>query len=623
MLKTAVILAGGKGTRLQGIRGDIPKPMMPLAGKPILHYLIDLCKEYKINDIWITVNHLKDSIIQYFGDGSKFGVNIQYFVEDTPLGTVGGVKALENEIDSDFLVLYGDVLVDMDLNRLWKFHLEHASQATLVVHPNDHPHDSDLLEMDEEGKVIAFFPKPHPKDLWMHNQVNAATYIFNPTIFNFLEADRPTDFGKDVFPKLVGKLPMFAYSTPEYLKDMGTPDRLERVEKDILSGKVARRNLKNQQKAIFLDRDGVINYDTDLIHRPEDFQLFPWASEAIRQINKSEYICSLATNQSVIARGLTDLDGLNEIHRKMETELGESGAFLDGIYYCPHHPHGGFEGERPEFKIDCDCRKPKPGMLLKAAKRFNIDLSISWMIGDSERDVMAGRNAGVTTIGLRSGHGLRPSKAFPDFMFDRLDEAVSFILNEPYATIFDQLKSSIQHIEKPFIGIAGNTRSGKSTLAADLARRFKLEGKRVLIVSLDQWIRSKQDRQGDGVFMNFNMPAIEKALNSLKLGETVTAPGYAHHERWSIEPITYNPSKADVVIVEGVVALSSKNLRKHLDIKIFKEINRDDLRLRFEHFYRWKGMDDESLDELFNKRLENEYEIIEQDAKFADVRISS
>ena len=115
MLKKAVILAGGKGTRLHGVRADIPKPMMPLNGKPLLAYLIELCAKHGITDIWLTVNHLKDSIIEHFGDGRDLGVNLHYYEEEKPLGTVGGVKALETELQEDFLVLYGDVLVDMDL----------------------------------------------------------------------------------------------------------------------------------------------------------------------------------------------------------------------------------------------------------------------------------------------------------------------------------------------------------------------------------------------------------------------------------------------------------------------------------------------------------------------------
>lgn len=127
----------------------------------------------------------------------------------------------------------------------------------------------------------------------------------------------------------------------------------------------------------------------------EDFELIEGVAEAIKFINQSGYLAIVVTNQPVIARGEVTWEELNEIHKKMATLLGKEGAYVDGIYICPHHPDKGFEGERPEYKIDCNCRKPKPGLLLQAAKDFNIDLSESYMIGDSHRDVEAGENAGV------------------------------------------------------------------------------------------------------------------------------------------------------------------------------------------------------------------------------------
>ena len=119
--------------------------------------------------------------------------------------------------------------------------------------------------------------------------------------------------------------------------------------------------------------------------------------DAIKKINSSEYLTIIVTNQPVIARGEVTIEELNNIHNKMETLLGYSGAYIDGLYYCPHHPDKGFEGERKEYKIECNCRKPKPGMLLKAADEYNIDLSDSWMIGDSKNDILCGKNAGCKT----------------------------------------------------------------------------------------------------------------------------------------------------------------------------------------------------------------------------------
>lgn len=424
----AIILAGGQGTRLQAISKTIPKPMLPIGDKPLLEHQILMLRDSGIRDIILLVNHLKESIQEYFQNGEKWGVHISYYEEAVPLGTVGGVKAVEDQITGDFLVFYGDVMMSMDLHRFIQFHHNRKSDCTLVLHPNDHPYDSDLVEVDSTARVTAFHSKPHPEGIYYRNLVNAGAYLFSKKIFPFLEKNIKADFGKDIFPKIYNQVNMFGYNTTEYLKDMGTPDRLEQVNADYLNGKIEAKNFKHKQRAIFLDRDGVLNVDHPYIHRPEQLELFAFTSEAIKKINTSNFISIVVTNQPVVARGACTEAELQHIHNKLDHELGKNRAKLDAIYYCPHHPDKGFEGENPAYKIDCPCRKPKPGMLLNAARDFNIDLSASYIIGDDERDVEAGKNAGVTTIGVRTGKALKGSKLVPDFMFENLLEAVEFIV---------------------------------------------------------------------------------------------------------------------------------------------------------------------------------------------------
>lgn len=211
------------------------------------------------------------------------------------------------------------------------------------------------------------------------------------------------DLNRQLLKPLAGTGKMFCYDSPEYVKDMGTPDRYYSVCVDYREGRVTGKNLKNKQKAIFLDRDGTINKYVGFLRNIDEFELIDGVAEAIRKINESGCLAIVVTNQPVIARGEVSFDELEEIHNKMETLLGKEGAYLDAIYYCPHHPHKGYAGERPELKIDCDCRKPKPGMLLKAAEDFNIDLSQSWMIGDGENDIKAGINAGCKAVLIGNG----------------------------------------------------------------------------------------------------------------------------------------------------------------------------------------------------------------------------
>lgn len=424
----AVILAGGLGTRLKEATIAMPKSMMVINDRPLLEHQIILLHKYGISDIVLIVNHLKVQIQLHIGNGSRWGVEVSYYEEKIPLGTVGGIKAIEHFLTDDFIVLYGDVMVDMDIHRLLEFHKRTNSDCTLVLHPNDHPMDSDLVEMDQTNQIVGFHPKPRTDSQYYRNMVNAGMYVMSKKVLDHLELNKKADFGKDIFPFLFKEIKMMGYNTSEYLKDMGTPERLEQVNRDYTSAKIQTRNLNKKQKAIFLDRDGVINIDKDLVATPDELEVYPYAPIAIKKINDSDYLAIIITNQSVVARGLCTEANLRTIHNKLDTILGEHHAKVDGLYYCPHHPDGGFEGENKIYKVDCHCRKPKPGMLLDAARDFNIDLANSWFIGDTERDILAGKAAGVKTIGVRTGRGGHGFNSAPDFVLDDLEQAVYKIL---------------------------------------------------------------------------------------------------------------------------------------------------------------------------------------------------
>ena len=409
-----IIMAGGKGTRIASVKSDVPKPMIPICGKPILEWQIENLKACGLTDITLVIGYLGNVIQEYFGDGDKFGVTINYFVEDAPLGTAGALFKMP-ELTEDFLLMCGDVILDVDFNRFIDFQQKNNAWASLMAHPNGHPYDSSLLVTEilppqvpggnpvDTHRVVKWMNKEDER-LYYKNRVNAGIEIISPdllkeTMRNFVprhpETPDKIDLDRDVIKPNIQSGRVFAYDTPEYIKDMGTPDRFFEVEEDIKSGKVKARNLKNKQKAVFLDRDGTINKFVGFLTKPEQLELIPGVVEAIKKINKSGYLAIVVTNQPVIARGEVTWDELNEIHKKMETLLGKEGAYIDGIYVCPHHPDKGFEGERPEYKIDCDCRKPKPGLLFQAAKVFNINLNESYMIGDSKLDEEVGQNAGV------------------------------------------------------------------------------------------------------------------------------------------------------------------------------------------------------------------------------------
>lgn len=414
----AVIMAGGKGTRIASIASDIPKPMIKIGNKPILEHEIECLKKQGLTDIIITVSHLGNIIMDYFGDGSKlspvtgkpFGVNIEYFVEEVPLGNAGALFKIKNKLTSDFLLLNADALFNIDFNRFVKFHNDNKALVSLFTHPNSHPYDSGLIIVDENNRVLNWLNKEDPRPEWYNNRVNAGLHIISPKILEQEITKDKIDLDRDLLKPLAGTGVMYSYNSPEYVKDMGTPDRYYAVCNDLLSGKVFNKNLVNKQKAIFLDRDGTINKYVGFLRNIEQFELIENVAEAIKKINSSEYLAIVVTNQPVIARGEVTYGELDQIHKKMETLLGKEGAYLDGIYFCPHHPDSGFEGEIKELKIDCECRKPKHGMLMKAANDFNVDLENSWMIGDSENDILAGKNANCHTAYINSDENNNDTK---------------------------------------------------------------------------------------------------------------------------------------------------------------------------------------------------------------------
>lgn len=402
----AVVMAGGRGTRIAALAADIPKPMLPIEGVPVLEREIGGLREQGITDILLTVGHLAPTITEYFGDGAgvspatgqPFGVHIEYLVETEPLGNAGALFEIKEQLTEDFLLLNGDALFDIDVARMAAFHKAHGGLATLFTHPNDHPYDSGLIVTDATGAVQSWLAKEDARPRYYRNQVNAGIHILSPKLLERRPDTAKVDLDRQLLKPLAGSGKMFAYQSPEYVKDMGTPARYAQVCADWRSGRVQARNLRQKQKAVFLDRDGTINRYVGFLRNIDDFELLPGAAEAIREINRSGYLAIVVTNQPVIARGEVTPGELREIHNKMETLLGEQGAYLDAIYYCPHHPDKGFAGEVPELKINCVCRKPKPGMLLRAALDLNLDLKRSWMIGDGENDMQAGQRAGCRCV---------------------------------------------------------------------------------------------------------------------------------------------------------------------------------------------------------------------------------
>jgi histidinol-phosphate phosphatase family protein len=430
----AVILAGGEGKRLRARLGNLPKPMVDFCGKPLLERQIQLLRTHGFCDVLLLLGYNPSAITDYFGDGGNFGVRIRYEVERTPLGSAGAVLAAWDVLEDCFLVLYGDTALNVDLQRFFRTHRSGNAEASIFVHPNDHPHDSDLVEVDDSGKILAFHPYPHPPGRDYQNLVNAALYAIEKRALEpWRKLQPPIDFGRDLFPAMAhAGQDLFAYRSREYIKDAGTPERLEGAEGDLRSGRMTAASFSTPARAVFLDRDGTINEEVNRVSDPAQFKLLPEAGMAIRKLNRAGYVVVVVTNQPVIARGDCTEETLRGIHDKMETLLGEAGAYVDAIYYCPHHPDKGFPGERLELKFDCSCRKPAIGLIETACRELNLDPGASWFIGDSDIDVKTAAHAGIPSILVETGRAGRSDVAHcaPDYRFPTLAEAADFLIEQ-------------------------------------------------------------------------------------------------------------------------------------------------------------------------------------------------
>ena len=205
-MRQVVILAGGKGTRLKERLGDLPKPLIDVCGTPLLEHQILLVKRYGFDRILILVNHKAQQIVDFCESRGNWGIAVQCIDDQVPLGTAGAVLNVFDLLEEQFLVMYGDTMLEVDLNRFCKAHERlPATGATLFLHPNDHPQDSDLVEMAESGAITQFHPYPHKADRYYPNLVNAALYCLSKAALIAYRRDGKTqlDFGKQLFPQMI------------------------------------------------------------------------------------------------------------------------------------------------------------------------------------------------------------------------------------------------------------------------------------------------------------------------------------------------------------------------------------------------------------------------------------
>jgi histidinol-phosphate phosphatase family protein len=627
------ILAGGQGTRLASRSGDMPKPMIRVLGKPLLQYQIEACRDAGFTEIALLVHFRYEAIEDYFGDGSAFGVRIRYLIEKSPRGTSGALRDALPYLARRFLVMYGDTYLDVDLLRIWERHSTSNACATLLLHPNDHPQDSDLVALDALGYVSDIFPYPHPNGVDHRNLVNAALYVLEREGLNaFTPAEGKADIAKHMFPAMLAAgRRILGYVTPEYIKDIGTPERLDKVEYDIVSGVPERLSMRTRRVAVFLDRDGTLIEEVGHLRRPDQVRLLNGAASAVRRLNRAGRLSVVVTNQPVLARGDVTPRDLEAIHARVESCLGEAGAYLDKIYLCPHHPDRGFPGEVPELKVVCECRKPAPGMLDQACRELNIARSDSWIVGDSAADIEAGRRADVRTILVRTGHAgsgdqlpLRPDYVMPD-----LAAAVDWIL-EGHARTARSLLPLVQRAQEGIrvVLVSGQARAGKSSAAQVLKEQFTGLGRTAHVIPLDAWLQPDDQRpEGAGVLARYDLEAASEALAGIAVSASretlVTRVNDRRSKCFFRHSLQHSIGPKDLLIIEGVLAFHlAPALSAIPTLRLFVAVDEQTRLSRLEADYAWRGFDAQAIHDLLVSRMADEVPAVAASATLADFTLS-
>lgn len=400
---SVVINAGGLGTRLSSMYNGLPKALVPVFDEPIIIDQINKFIDQEFKEFVILLGYkaheIRVAIEQYY---SKSQLKIQFLTESLPLGSGGSLLYFLDDLPDKFIFTYCDILFDLNVDNMLRFHSEVNSDMTVLVHPNDHPNDSDLVSVEAGSLISSIKSHPHNSDDFTGNLVNAAFYVINKTCLSQTPfADDVLDFAQDIMPGIIVNSNVYAYQTPEFIKDMGTPSRLLKV-RQIYANRF--RNTTGN-RVICLDRDGTINpcKNGDYITHVNDFELIEGVGEAISKLRNLGYFVVCVTNQPVIARADVSLNDLKAIHSKMDLLLATNNAYFDGIYFCPHHPDSGYKGEISSLKFDCECRKPKTGLLEQVMSYIPFDRRNSWFVGDSWRDIECGQSFGMKTCLIGEG----------------------------------------------------------------------------------------------------------------------------------------------------------------------------------------------------------------------------
>lgn len=373
-----IILAGGLGTRLRTVVKDVPKPMAEIDGTPFLEILMDNMLHYGADEFVLCVSYMREKISSYFGASYK-GCPVRYSVEEEPLGTGGAIKQAFDLFGLDeAIVINGDSFIKMDYADFYK---KNSCQIlSIALKYMDNASRYGLVET--QGNYILRFNEKSTEA--KSGLINTGIYLINKALWQYAPKENKFSFEKDVLEKYIGKIKASFYQTEDYFIDIGVPESYAQANREL------KQVIGFKNKALFLDRDGVINVDKHHVYKIEDCEFIDGIFDLCRKAKSQGYKIIIVTNQAGIAKGIYTEEDYFKFRDYVHAEFEKQGCPIDAEYYCPYHIEG-----QGKYRKNSEDRKPNPGMILKAAKDFNIDLSQSILIGDKESDIEAGKNAGV------------------------------------------------------------------------------------------------------------------------------------------------------------------------------------------------------------------------------------
>lgn len=415
-----VILCGGLGTRLRPVIADQPKVLAHIGEEPLLKLLLERLSSAGFKRIILCVGYLKKKVKEYVRNKNIRDKNLEivFSEEVNPLGTGGALKKALGLVRSDnFLVMNGDTLVPVNFRSFYNFHRKNHALLSLILTRGSSKAGGNL-KINKTGRVISFQEKKEiVKD--KNPFLSAGVYLMHRSISSYFPSKRSFSLEYELFPKLVGER-FYGFPIQEKFLDIGTP-----------AGYFKALSLfQKPQRAVFLDRDGVITKEPPFYaHQPEQLKLIPKVTRVIKLLNEKKIKVVVVSNQAGVGKGYFPEEAALNFSSLMRQRLAQKGARIDAIYHCFHHPGAKIK----KYRKACDCRKPRPGMIQKAAAELNLDLKRSFLIGDKISDIRAGKAAGCRTILVKTGQGLgefnklKTAKTRPEYIADDLYDSIKYL----------------------------------------------------------------------------------------------------------------------------------------------------------------------------------------------------